>query len=602
MTHRHNLRPLLEPKSIAVVGASSNLNRTGGRPIKLLLDYDFEGPIYPINPNRDEIGGLKSYPDIASLPETPELVLFCTPRENNAEAMRACAARGVGAAAVMSSGYAEVDEEGARLQEELLQIAREGGIRLLGPNCMGVVHVRPKLMASFTISIMEDDPLIPGSVALITQSGALGACLLTGFQASGTGISSLVSLGNESDVDFAECVEYFIDDPHTKVICGYMESVRASARLRAAAERALEAGKPIVLLKAGTTEEGARTAMSHTAALTTSHDVFSAFAEQYGVRICDSFDEILSTADFLCRSKPLKGRGLGILSFSGGACSLAADHAVRGGFELPGLAEATRGKLREILSDYAPVSNPVDLVSLMVSRPETKPLQSVGRAVFSDPNIDATLMIMGIYHHVADQIAEDMTALFKESPTPFACVWVTGPHAHIEALRRSGTPVFDDYPLAVRALEARRLIDEAAERAARGTPPIDPARQKEAIQLIEKATASTEGMLDTQTCTALLDLYGISRAEEHIAASMADAIAAWRDINGPVVLKVVSDALVHKTDVGGVVLNLNSEEEIREAAEHLLALAPGARILVQEMAAAGVELICGISKDPTFGP
>ena len=602
MTHRHNLRPLLEPKSIAVVGASSNLNRTGGRPIKLLLEYGFEGPIYPINPNRDKIGGLKCYPDIASLPEAPEFVLFSTPREKNAEVMRECAARGVGAAAVMSSGYAEVDEEGARMQEELVRIAREGGVRLLGPNCMGVIHVRPKLMASFTISIMENDPLIPGSVALITQSGALGACLLTGFQASGTGISSLVSLGNESDVDFAECVEYFIDDPHTKVICGYMESVRSGARLRASAERALEMGKPIVLLKAGATEEGARAAMSHTAAITTSHDVFSAFAEQYGVRVCDTFDELLSTADFLCRSKHLKGRGLGILSFSGGAGSLAADHAVRAGFELPGFAEATRGKLREILSDYAPVSNPVDLVSLMVSRPEERPLQNVGRAVFSDPNIDATLMIMGIYHHVADQIAEDMTALFEESSVPFACVWVTGPRAHIEALRRSGTPVFEDYAQAVRALEARRLIDEAAERAARGVPSIDPARQEKAIHLIERATASAEGMLDTETCTALLDLYDIPRAGEHIAATVEDAIAAWKKFGGSVVLKVVSDALVHKTDAGGVVLNLSTEKDIREAAKNLLALAPDARVLVQEMIAEGVELIFGISTDPTFGP
>lgn len=602
MTHQRDLRPLLEPKSIAVVGASSNLSRTGGRPIKLLLDYGFPGPIYPINPNRDEIGGLKCYPDIASLPEAPEFVLFSTPREKNAGVMRECAGRGVGAAAVMSSGYAEVDSEGARLQEELVRIAREGGVRLLGPNCMGVVHVRPKLMATFTISIRDEDPLIPGAVALITQSGALGACLLTGFQASGTGISSLVSLGNEADVDFAECVEYFIDDPNTKVICGYMESVRAGDRLRAAAGRALKMGKPIVLLKAGATEEGARAAMSHTAALSTSHDVFSAFATQYGVRLCDTFDELLSTVDFLCRSKPLKGRGLGILSFSGGAGSLAADHAIRSGFELPGFAEATRTKLRETLSDYAPVSNPVDLVSLMVSRPETRPLREVGRAVHSDPNIDAVLMIMGIYHHVGPQIAEDMAALVEESPAPFACTWVTGPKKDIEALRRSGTPVFEDYAQAVRALEARRLIDEAAERAARGAPSIDPARQKEAVHLIESAAASAEDMLDTETCATLLDLYGVPRAGEAVAASAEEAVASWQKFGGPVVLKVLSDTLVHKTDAGGVVLNLNSEEKIRGAAAKLLALAPGARVLVQEMIDAGTELICGISNDPTFGP
>ncbi len=364
MKNKRDLRPLFEPRSIAVVGASSNPNRTGGRPIRLLLEYGFDGPVYPINPNRDEIGELKCYPDITSLPETPEFVLFCTPREKNAAVLRECAARGVKAAAVMSSGYAEVGGEGESLQSELLGIANEAGMILLGPNCMGVIHVRSRLLATFTISIREDDPLIPGPIAIITQSGALGACLLTGFQESGTGISSLVSLGNEADVDFAECIEYFLDDPHTKVICGYMESVRNGPRLRAAAARALKIGKPIVLLKGGATEAGARAAMSHTAALTTSHGVFSAFARQYGIHLCDNFDEILGTVDFICRSKPIKGKGLGILSFSGGAGSLAADHAVRNGFELPELAEKTRTRLRETLSDYAPTSNPVDLVSL----------------------------------------------------------------------------------------------------------------------------------------------------------------------------------------------------------------------------------------------
>jgi len=195
-----------------------------------------------------------------------------------------------------------------------------------------------------------------------------------------------------------------------------------------------------------------------------------------------------------------------------------------------------------------------------------------------------------------------MTALFEESSAPFACVWLTGPRAHIEALRRSGTPVFEDYAQAVRALEARRLIDEAAERAARGVPSIDPARQEKAIHLIERATASAEGMLDTETCTALLDLYDIPRAGEHIAATVEDAIAAWKKFGGSVVLKVVSDALVHKTDAGGVVLNLSTEKDIREAAKNLLALAPDARVLVQEMIAEGVELIFGISTGPTFGP
>jgi acyl-CoA synthetase (NDP forming) len=600
MEKKRDLRPLFEPRSIAVVGASSNLNRTGGRPIRLLLEYGFDGPIYPINPNRDEIGNLKSYPDITSLPETPEFVLFSTPREKNAAVLRECAARGVKAAAVMSSGYAEVGGDGAKLQSELLRIANEAGMILLGPNCMGVVHVRSRLLATFTISIREDDPLIPGPVAVITQSGALGACLLTGFQESGTGISSLVSLGNEADIDFAECVDYFLDDPHTKVICGYMESVRNSSRLRAAAARALKIGKPIVLLKGGATEAGARAAMSHTAALTTSHGVFSAFARQYGIHLCDTFDEILGTVDFLCRTKPIKGKGLGILSFSGGAGSLAADHAVRHGFKLPELADKTRTILRETLSDYAPTSNPVDLVSLMVSRPDTRPLQEVGRAIFSDPGIDAVCLIMGIYHHVGPQIAEDLSALFRESPVPFACVWVTGPRADIERLRRIGVPVFEDHARAVKALAALDEFTEAAK--SQTITPIDSARREKAENLIREAAPSEAGMLPIETCWALLDMYGIARPRESIVSTEESAAEAWRGIGGPAAMKVVSDTLIHKTDASGVAVGQNSEEDVRRTARKFLSLAPGAKVQVQEMVTGGVELLAGVSSDPTFGP
>ena len=600
MEKKRDLRPLFEPRSIAVVGASSNLNRTGGRPIRLLLEYGFDGPIYPINPNRDEIGNLKCYPDISSLPETPEFVLFSTPREKNAAVLRECAARGVKAAAVMSSGYAEVGGDGKKLQSELLRIANEAGMIMLGPNCMGVVHVRSRLLATFTISIREDDPLIPGPVAVITQSGALGACLLTGFQESGTGISSLVSLGNEADIDFAECVDYFLDDPHTKVICGYMESVRNSSRLRAAAARALKIGKPIVLLKGGATEAGARAAMSHTAALTTSHGVFSAFARQYGIHLCDTFDEILGTVDFLCRTKPIKGKGLGILSFSGGAGSLAADHAVRHGFKLPELADKTRTILRDTLSDYAPTSNPVDLVSLMVSRPDSRPLQEVGKAIFSDPEIDAVCLIMGIYHHVGPQIAEDLSALFRESPVPFACVWVTGPRADIEGLRRGGVPVFEDHARAVKALAALREFTKAAK--SQTITQIDSTRREKAENLIREAAPSETGMLPIETCWALLDLYGITRPRERMVSTEDAAAEAWRSIGGPAAMKVVSDTLIHKTDAGGVAVNLNSEEDVCRTAKKFLSLAPGTKVHVQEMVTGGVELLAGVSSDPTFGP
>ena len=602
MSAHESLKSLFHPGSFAVVGAASNLNRLGGIPLRLTMRYGFPGPIYPINPRREEIAGLKCYPDVASLPEAPEFALICTPREDVLPALAQCAERGVKAAAVITSGFAETGAEGVALQEKILELRDESGMRVLGPNCMGVVHVRSKLMATFTISIRDDDPLIPGAVALVTQSGAMGACMLTGFQESGSGISSLVSLGNEVDVDFAECVEYFIDDPHTRVICGYLESVRDGERLKRAALRALEHEKPIVLLKGGKTEQGARAARSHTAAITTSSDVFDAFAAQYGIQMLDSMDEFIEIADFLARSKPIEGNGVGILSFSGGLGSLAADLSTEAGLTLPVLAEEAQEKLAGVLPDYAPKDNPVDLVSLMVSRPESQPLKTAGEAVAGDENVDALLFFMGVYHHVGEQIAQEVKALFESSPVPVAFAWLTGPREQIQNLRKASVPVFGDYSRAIRGLESLLSLKKAREAASPRPRSVDLGRADTARRIIGESTPSPDGFLPPEACAQILDLYGIPRPKEALTDTAEEALKAWEVIQAPVALKVVSESLSHKTEAGGVILNLDTPEEVMACAERLLSLENNARLLVQEMIGEGIELLVGISNDPTFGP
>lgn len=605
MSARENsLDSLFRPKSFAVVGASSNLHRLGGIPLRLTKEYGFSGPVYPINPAREEIAGLKCYPDVASLPEAPEFALVCTPRDDVLPALAQCAERGVRAAAVITSGFAETGAEGAALQEKMLEIGAAAGMRILGPNCMGVVHVRSGLMATFTISIREDDPLIPGAAAIVTQSGAMGACMLTGFQESGSGVCALVSLGNEADVDFAECVEYFIDDPRARVICGYLESVKDGARLRRAAARALERGKPIVLLKGGETEEGARAARSHTAAITASGDVFRAFAEQYGIHAPDSMDEFLEVADFLARSKPIAGNRLGVVSFSGGLGALAADLAAGAGFALPALGEAARARLKAILPDYAPTDNPVDLVSLMVSRPDSQPLRAAGEAVASDEGVDALLFLMGVYHHAGERIAREVKALFETMKIPLAFAWLTGPRDAIQTLKKQSVPVFGDYPRAIRGLEALLSLERAREAAASPGRPMNRARAEAAREILRKHPPSRDGFLPPEACAAILDLYGIPRAREEIAETPEEALRARERLGSPVALKAASGdaSLAHKTEAGGALLGLSDPKAVLEGAEALLALAPDARVLVQEMVEGGVELLVGASHDPTFGP
>ena len=602
MSAHESLNSLFHPKSFAVVGAASDLNRLGGIPLKLSMQYGFPGPIYPINPRREEIAGLKCYPDVASLPKAPEFALICTPRKDVLAALAQCAERGVKAAAVITSGFAETGPEGMALQEKILELREQSGMRVLGPNCMGVVHVRSRLMATFTISIRDDDPLIPGTVAIVTQSGAMGACMLTGFQTSGSGISSLVSLGNEVDVDFAECVEYFIDDPHTRVIGGYLESVREGERLKRAALRALERGKPIVLFKGGKTKEGARAARTHTAAISTLSEVFDAFAAQYGIQVLDSMDEFIEIVDFLARTKPMQGNGVGVLSFSGGLGALAADRCTEAGLMLPVLSKTTQEKLAGVLPDYAPKENPVDLVSLMVSQPESQPLKTAGEAVTEDESVDALLFLMGVYHHVGDQIAAEVKALLESAQIPVAFAWLTGPRDQIEALRKASVPVFGDYARAIRGLESLFSLNKAREAASTRPRSVDLGRAETAKRFIRESTPSPDGFLPPEACTEILGLYGVPKPREVLVNTPEEALKTWEELQTPVALKVMSEGLSHKTEAGGVILSLDTPAKVLAGAERLLDLANDGRLLVQEMIEDGLEFLIGISNDPTFGP
>ena len=599
------LSKLFSPKSIAVVGASSDLYRFGGIPIRLTKDYGFEGNIYPINPNHREIYGLKCYPDISSLPETPDFALFCTRREKIIPSLKECAERGVGVSVVMTSGFKETGEKGANLQKEMVEIASKSGMRLLGPNCMGVVHVRAKLLATFTISIREDKKLHPGSIAIITQSGAIGACMLSSFQESSIGISSLVSLGNESDVDFSDCADYFLDDKNTKVICGYLESVRNGGKLKKTAQKALRKGKPIVLFKGGSTEEGARAAVSHTAALTTENKVFEAFAEQFGIQVCHSYDEIIETVEFLADRKKIKGNRLGLLSFSGGFGSLCADLAVENGFTVPPISEKTQKKVRKHLSEYAPVDNPVDLVSLLVSRPGQSPLQEVAKNIINDRNIDALCVVMGIYHHVGDKIAEDFTKIFKNSKKPVSLAWVSGPVKEIQKLRGNGIPVFKDHLRAIRGLSS--LLDLERKRESLETLPdfekkTNDRRKEKARKLISSSSIGKNGILPLETSLILLDLYKIKKAETKIVNSVKEAIQIWEKNKVPIALKIHSEIFTHKTEIKGVAVNLDNAMEIREKANEFLQISEKEQIIAQEMIQDnGVEILAGISLDNSFG-
>ncbi len=313
-------------------------------------------------------------------------------------------------------------------------------------------------------------------------------------------------------------------------------------------------------------------------------------------------DEFIEIADFLARTRPIRGNGVGILSFSGGLGALAADLSTEAGFTLPILAEGTQEKLAGVLPDYAPKDNPVDLVSLMVSKPESQPLKTAGEAVAGDKNVDALLFLMGVYHHVGEQIAQEVKALFNTSPVPLAFAWLTGPRDRIEALRKDSVPVFGDYARAIRALESLLFLKNAREASSCRFRAIASARAEAARLIIHEAPRSPDGFLPPEACARILDLYGVPRPKEALVGTAEEALKAWKEIQAPVALKVISDNLSHKTEAGGVLLNLDTPDEVLACAERLLSLADDARLLVQEMIEGGIELLVGTSQDPTFGP
>jgi len=291
-----------------------------------------------------------------------------------------------------------------------------------------------------------------------------------------------------------------------------------------------------------------------------------------------------------------------VLSFSGGLGALAAYLCTEAGLTLPILAEETQAKLAGVLPDYAPKDNPVDLVSLMVSRPESQPLKTAGEAVAGDESVDALLFMMGVYHHVGAQIAAEVKALFESSPVPVAFTWLTGPREQIQCLRKASVPVFGDYARAIRGLESLFSLKNAREAASSRPRSIDHTRAEKAKRIMRESTPSPDGFLPPEACAQILDLYGIPRPKEALVNKAEEALKTWEEIQAPVALKVVSENLSHKTEAGGVLLNLDAPDEVLACAGRLLSLANDARLLVQEMVEGGLELLVGISNDPTFGP
>ena len=582
------LSRLLKPQSVAIIGASADASKTAGRPVSYLLKHGFAGRIYPVNPKVDRIGDLPCYPDIAALPGVPDVGIVLLGAERAHIAVRELAERGTAAAIVLASGYTETGAEGARRQQQLIEAA--GPMRILGPNTIGLVNLTDNIVLSATGALeMEHFPV--GGIGVVSQSGGILGALLSRAAARGIGLSKLISTSNEVDLELADFIDHLADDEATKVIALYVETVRNPDKFRNACLKAARAGKPVVAFKIGRSEAGAQAAVSHTGALAGADRMYDALFKQVGVIRAQTFSDLLDMPAALATGRKLHGRRVAILTSTGGAGTLVSDDLGLAGFDTPAPDAATAEALRALQTgDHAVLDrNPID-VTLAGLKPDL--LRGAIKVLLASPSYDALTVIVGSSSlAMPELLAGAIEDCLPHSDKPV--IAYVSPHApEVGALlTQRGVPAF---AAAESCTAALRAMLQAAD--------LQPQLEASAPAAAVPLEALPSGALDEHQAKQLFARFGVPCAGERIAATPAEAEAAARELGGRVVLKILSAEITHKSDVGGVAVNLTPES----IGTRLLAMASDVeakagvqprRFLVQEMVAGGTELILGMHRD-----
>ena len=579
-----SLRPFFEPASVAVIGASRRRGSIGGELFRNVLEADFEGAAYPVNRGGKPVAGVRGYDSISEIPDPVELAVICLPGPQVLEAAEQALEKGVRAICVISSGFAEIGAEGVERQERLLALVRAHGARLLGPNCLGIASSKPRLNATFAPRALP-----AGRIGFSSQSGALGLALLEQGSAR-LGFSAFVSIGNKADVSSNDLLEWWEDDPETDVVLLYLESF-GNPRKFAHVSRRVARKKPILAMKGGATAAGAKAASSHTAALAGSEAAVEALFHQAGVLRARTLEELVDVAGLLS-SQPLpRGRRVGVLTNAGGLGILCADACEAVGLELPEPTQETCDRLREILPGDASVANPIDMLGSATGAT----YEQVIPLLLADPRLDALIAlfvppVVAGAPEVAHSICLAAQAARSDKPVLAAVMSAEG--TPVELLK-SDLASFAYPESAARALG---LVAERAEwlrRPAGSVPEVDGIDREAAKAVVE---AAGEGWLPPAQARALLTAYGIPLVAERTASSADEAVTAAAELGYPVVVKTAA-AGAHKTETGGIALDLADEEQVRESVERI-----GAPVIVQQYLAGGTELLAGVVQDPVFGP
>jgi acetate---CoA ligase (ADP-forming) len=624
-----SLDALFAPRSVAIIGASSDQRRFGGRPIQYLLDAGFSGGIFPVNPARREIQGLQAYPSISAIEAEVDCAILAISAEATLETLQACIAKGVRSAILYGAGFSEMGAEGQALQDRVVATARDAGIRLLGPNCMGLFNAHSGFYATFA-SALEEGVGKPGNIAVASQSGGYGGYLLKHLMLRGLGLSQWITTGNEADVDVGEALGWMAAQPENEILLGYVEGVNSGASLIAALETAQALGKPVIMMKVGRTAEGSKAAASHTASLTGEDKVYDALFEKYGVYRPRTTDEMLDVVSALSLKRPLKGDRIGVISISGGVGVQIADFVSDAGMRLGQLPADAQAVLRTLVPACSP-HNPIDMTGLVTTNHDI--MEKTLDVVLGAGAFDATLIFLGITGvapSMAGPLQEAIFRAYARHPGQLLSVAITAPDDMVRAYEAQGILTTEDPSRAVAALGALNFLRKSSPTGGGGGEAVGGGAGKKSrnsgcalpIASLDspppplrgspppmEEDLPTSGRFNEAEAKALLATIGIASPSEALASSAQDAAAKAAEIGFPVAVKLVSADILHKTEIGGVALDLTTPEQVRDAVNAMQAsaarLRPDARIdgyLVSQMVNQGVETILGVHRDPAFGP
>jgi acetate---CoA ligase (ADP-forming) len=622
MPNKLDLGAMFRSRSIAVIGAAKDITSLPGRPLHFLKGF-YQGEIYPVNPNYSELNGLTCYPSISSVQAEIDLAIVVIAAAKVPEVIRECAAKGVKAITVLSSGFAEQKgRSGKRLQKMLKEIALKGDIALAGPNCAGLIGVQNGVVATF-ISGLDRGSILQGPVSFVAQSGALGSYLFAAAQDAGVGFDNWVSTGNEAVLGFHDFVSYFVKQETTRTIIGYMEDARDGKAFQTAALEALAAGKPLIILKVGQSKSGAKAASSHTGALAGADKVYSAAFEQCGVIRARNVEDLFDLASICGATHYPRGPRTALMTISGGAGILMCDRCEDEGLQVAKLKNETKDALKQVLPSFASVENPIDVTAELVANPDLllKPME----ITLADPHVDSLVIFLGLQSSNGLRLA----SLIIEAAAPtgkfIAVNWIAAPPGAVQKLRENSIPVFSDPARGIRSLGAlvkyvqcRKLIlsknvaprFESMPGSKKRTTGTGTSRRKlvQAQAIIQLARQEKRKALTEHEGKQILELYGICTPKRRLAFSAKDAAKAAEAIGFPVAMKISSSDILHKADAGGVLLNINDPTEVKRKYEELLssvsAKYPMAKlegVLVEETIQQGIEVIVGAKQDNCFG-